>query len=389
MLERLARGFLPNKPHTQLMVSGELCYEHCVTRNGFEGPFTIQYHVHPPQGGTISASDLAWPKPAPSERERDELQRLHFPMSQSASLIPTGDTLSARTPLLFNRDVVLSRVHPSTSDMRYFCDADADRLLFIHKGQGRLLSAFGELKYNARDYVFIPKGMVHRFEVEGEQQWLELALSSELGIPSHYRNAVGQLRLDAPYSHRDFRVSTFLGPVDEGIRTVIVKRGERLHLTQRSHGPLDVVGYDGTLYPFAFPIVAFQPKVSSVHLPPPVHATFSARGVLVCSFVPRPLDFGAGAIPCPYPHSSLDVDEVLFYAEGEFTSRVGISAGSISLHPRGIPHGPQPGRYEGSVGKSYTQELAVMLDCTEPLQLTEAAVACADVSYATSFGDAD
>jgi homogentisate 1,2-dioxygenase len=153
------------------------------------------------------------------------------------------------------------------------------------------------------------------------------------------------------------------------------------------HSPLDVVGWDGAVYPFAFPILSFQPRVSSVHLPPAWHGTFAARGALVCSFVPRPLDFHPEAIPCPYPHSSVDVDEVIYYVSGNFTSRSGVGAGSITHHPAGIPHGPQPGRYEASAegAPRVTDEVAVMLDCYRPLVASETAVALEDRGYDESF----
>jgi len=193
--------------------------------------------------------------------------------------------------------------------------------------------------------------------------------------------------MDAPYSHRDFRRPEFRGPIDEGIRTLVVQRGTAHHEFRYAHSPLDVVGWDGTLYPWAFPILAFQPRVSSVHLPPTWHGTFSTRGALICSFVPRPLDFHPEAVPCPYPHSSSDVDELIYYVSGAFSSRSGVEAGSLTLHPRGIPHGPQPGKYEASVGAKFTEELAVMLDCYLPLTATAEARAIEDTGYEASFAD--
>src|SRR5262249_47858240 len=154
------------------------------------------------------------------------------------------------------------------------------------------------------------------------------------------------------------------------IRDVIVKRGDVYHGFRHQNSPLDVVGWDGAVYPFAFPILLFQPRVSSVHLPPTWHGTFAARGALISSFVPRPLDFHPDAIPCPYPHSSVDIDEVLYYASPKFTSRRGIGPGSITFHPAGIPHGPHPGLYESSIGERRTEEIAVMLDCERPLTPT-------------------
>jgi homogentisate 1,2-dioxygenase len=191
--------------------------------------------------------------------------------------------------------------------------------------------------------------------------------------------------MDAPYSHRDFKRTLFTGPVDEGLRTLAVKRGDRFHFYRFERSPLDVVGWDGSVYPFAFPISNFQPRVGLVHLPPPVHTTFEARGVFICSFVPRPLDFHPEANPCPYPHASVDVDEVLFYANAAFGSRRGVAEGSLSHHPAGILHGPHPGAYENVPASRSTDELAVMLDCLEPLRASVAARSCEDLGYHETF----
>jgi len=191
--------------------------------------------------------------------------------------------------------------------------------------------------------------------------------------------------MDAPYSHRDFRRPDFRGPMEEGLRDLVVKRQGAFHGFRYDHSPLDVVGWDGSVYPWAFPILHFQPRVGLVHLPPTWHGTFAARGLLVCSFVPRPLDFHPDAIPCPYPHSSVNCDEFIFYCRGHFTSRRGIGPGSISHHPAGIMHGPQPGAYEDSIGSRATDELAVMLDTYQPLQPTAACLTIEDSGYHASF----
>jgi homogentisate 1,2-dioxygenase len=192
--------------------------------------------------------------------------------------------------------------------------------------------------------------------------------------------------MDAPYCHRDFRRPSFQGPLDERIRRQVVKRGGAFHAYDTEHSPLDVVGWDGSVWPFAFPILSFQPRAGLVHLPPTWHGTFAGRGALVCSFVPRVLDFHPEAVPCPYPHASVDVDEIIFYVRGQFTSRRGVGPGSISHHPAGILHGPHPGAYEGSIGTRTTDELAVMLDLSQPLAPTEAALRVEDPGYHESFG---
>jgi homogentisate 1,2-dioxygenase len=248
-----------------------------------------------------------------------------------------------------------------------------------------LRSVLGDLRFSAGDYVYVPRGLVHRFLLdETPQFWLSVECAQPIGPLKQFRNEVGQLRMDAPYSHRDFRFPVFEGPRDEDIRVVVVKRSG-FHAFQHEESPLDVVGWDGTVYPWAFPILNFQPRVSSVHLPPTWHGTFATRGALICSFVPRPVDFHPEAIPCPYPHSSVSCDEFIFYCSGNFTSRKGVSVGSISHHPAGIPHGPHPAAYERSIGVTRTDELAVMLDTYAPLEATPAAIDIEDATYHDSF----
>ncbi|HVZ34952.1 MAG TPA: homogentisate 1,2-dioxygenase [Polyangiaceae bacterium] len=314
---------------------------------------------------------------------RHDLQRRHF---LSARKKHAGSVGSARTPLLYNADVTLSIVKPLHSDAVYHLNADGDELLFIREGNGTLRTPLGDLAYGPLDYVFIPKGLVHRFELTStSHDYLGIECKHGVDLPEKFRNSSGQLRMDAPYCHRDFRRPEFRGAQDENIRVITIKRDDRHYAFASEHSPLDVVGWDGTVYPWAFPILAFQPRVSSVHLPPTWHTTFTAGGAYICSFVPRPLDFGPDAIPCPYPHSSVDVDEVLYYVSGAFTSRTGVGAGSLTLHPRGIPHGPQPGRYEESIVMSRTEELAVMIDCRAPLMVAPAACDLEDAEYDASF----
>jgi len=246
---------------------------------------------------------------------------------------------------------------------------------------------FGDLRFQVNDYVCVPKGALYRFLPDAgvSQTWLSIECKRGLSLPRAYRNPIGQLRMDAPYSHRDFRGPDFVGPMDEGIRDCIVKRDDTFFGFRSAQSPLDVVGWDGTVFPFAFSILAFQPRVGQIHLPPSVHGTFESPGAFICSFVPRPLDFHPEANPCPYPHSSVDMDEILFYANGNFGSRKGIGVGSLSHHPAGVPHGPHPGAYESAPGKTHTEELAVMLDCARPLQRTQDACAIEDVAYHDSF----
>jgi homogentisate 1,2-dioxygenase len=384
MPERLAFGDLPRKHHLAVRgAGGELRYEECLTRKGFDGPYTILYHERRPQALRAVGPALAEPLEALPRGAHEGAARRHFRTS--------GLTLGRSTPapLLFNADLVLGCLQPSGSDEVYRINAGADELIFVLAGQGLVRSALGDLSFTAGDYVLLPRGLLYRlvFDAPGAKQLLSLEFAGGVGIPARFRNGAGQLRMDAPYCHRDFRHPVFRGPEDEGLREVWIKRGSERQRFVYDHSPLDVVGWDGCVYPWAFPILNFQPRVSSVHLPPTWHGTFEGAGALVCSFVPRPLDFHPEAVPCPYAHTSADVDEVLFYVDGDFSSRLGVERGSVTLHPGGLPHGPHPGRYEASIGAKRTEEVAVMLDCSAPLNVTKLAASVEDPRYEASFAD--
>ena len=362
MLDRVVQGTVPRKHHLALRdAEGRLLYEEAFTRAGFDGPYTLLYHRGRPHA--VHASEARHGFAVPEAAPTRPLLKRHY---RTQDLAPRGGpAVDARVPLLFNADVVAGLVTPGAEDPVYFSNGDGDDLYFVQEGGGLLRSTMGDLRFGKDDYLYVPKGLVHRLLPDpGPQRWLSL---------------------DAPYSERDFRRVELRGPMDEGIREVVVKRGNVFHGFRWDASPLDVVGWDGAVYPFVFPILAFQPRAGLVHLPPTWHGTFAARGVLVCSFVPRLVDFHPEAIPCPYPHASVDVDEILFYVRGEFTSRRGVGAGSISHHPAGTMHGPHPGAYEGSIGTKTTNELAVMLDCYQPLQATPFALGVEDAGYQESF----
>ena len=382
---------MPAKPHTALRDdTGHLRYEECLTRDGFDGPYTILYHQHRPHTQEVVPVEHGWRLPAGAlgsggAPASPPLVRRHY-RSQDLGRRGGGPPVDARLPLLFNPDVTISVMFPELADPVYFSNGDADDLYFIFAGGGTLRTPLGDLAFQASDYVFVPRGLPHRFLLEpGPQYWLSIECTAGFGLPRQWRNEVGQLRMDAPYSHRDFRRPDFRGPFEEGLRDLLVKRHSAFHGFRYQYSPLDVVGWDGTVYPWAFPIMRFQPRVGQVHLPPTVHGTFAARGALICSFVPRPLDFHPDAIPCPYPHGSVSCDEIIFYCRGNFTSRRGVGPGSISHHPAGILHGPHPGAYEESIGARATDELAVMLDTYAPLRATEAAGVVEDRAYHDSF----
>ncbi len=384
MIHRLARGELPRKPHTVFEPGGELAFEHCFTRQGFDGTFTIMYHAKPPHW--VEAEEALGPHPGlgtPIE-DRTPLRR-HF----LGGKVPAGGSqFMARKRVLVNPDIDAWLVHPDRDDETLVANGDADELFFVDKGSGWVDTPLGTLRFETQDYVYIPRTLPYRFRLDGPCTFFISEAKSYLDVPSQFRTAAGQLRMDAPYTHRDFREPEWPegGPTTLGApRRIVIKRRDHLTAMDMKHDPFDVVGWDGTMWPFAFAIRDFQPKTSSVHLPPTIHMTFAGGGFIVCSFVPRVVDFHERAIPCPYPHSSVDCDEILYYVEGNFTSRKGIGPGSISLHPMGLPHGPHPGTYEASIGSKTTSELAVMIDTFKPLIPTEHAMGVEDEGYNTGW----
>ncbi|MDQ3366008.1 MAG: homogentisate 1,2-dioxygenase [Myxococcota bacterium] len=384
MLDRMCVGDVARKHHIQLRgPGGELRYEECFTRDGFEGPYTILYHLRRPHTQRLAPTRHGWAAPV-SAGERP-LAKRHYRTPELAR--QGGPQIDGRIPLLFNGDVIAGVAFPTAEDPVYIADGDADQLIYVHRGGGILRSVLGDLAFVQGDYVSVPRGLTHRFlpTPDLEQHWLWFSLTGGVHVPRQWRNDVGQLRMDAPYSHRDFKRPVFEGPRDEQIRELVIRRAGVWHGFALEDSPLDAVGWDGTVYPWAFPILAFQPRVSSIHLPPTWHGTFAAKGALVCSFVPRPVDFHPEAIPCPYPHSSTHCDEIIFYCDGNFTSRRGVVPGSISHHPMGLPHGPHPGSYEKSIGTTRTDELAVMVDTYEPLSVTAAGLGIEDAAYQDSF----
>lgn len=382
MLDRMQVGDVARKHHIQLRgADGALRFEECFTRDGFDGPYTILYHLRRPHTQRVSQPKHGWAGPvAATERA---LAKRHYRTGELSA--KGGPQIDARVALHFNSDLTAGVAFPTAPDPVYVVNGDADELIYVHKGGGTLRSLLGDVPFAQGDYVFVPRGLLHRFIPQGEQHWFWFSLDGGLHIPKQWRNEVGQLRMDAPYSERDFKRPQLRAPYDENIRDMVVRRNRTWHGFALQDSPLDVVGWDGAVYPWAFPILAFQPRVSSVHLPPTWHGTFAARGALICSFVPRLVDFHPEAIPCPYPHSSTHCDEIIFYCDGNFTSRKGVGPGSISHHPMGVPHGPHPGAYEKSIGTQRTDEIAVMCDTFQPLQVTDAALGVEDPGYHDSF----
>ena len=376
-------GQLPPKRHTQFRrEDGSLHHEEVMGIHGFAGIQSILYHLRPPTA--IRRLELVPTEAIPYE-EVGPLRPRHL---RSTPLPAGGDAITGRVPLMGNSDVVLYVARP-TEPMTYWHKfAHGDDVLFIHEGTGVLESQFGLLRYRPGDYLVIPTGVIWRLlpDPDEPQRMLVVESYGHITPPKRYINNYGQFLENSPYCERDIRPPDELVTHDEsGEFELRVKARGQTTCFLYDHHPLDVAGWDGHLWPFAFNIEDFEPITGRVHQPPPVHQTFDGPGYVLCSFVPRLFDYHPLAIPAPYNHSNVDSDEVLYYVEGDFMSRKGIERASLTIHPNGIPHGPHPGTYEGSIGKTRTEELAVMVDTFRPLRLTRYALEMEDEGYAYSW----
>ncbi|MBK0369576.1 homogentisate 1,2-dioxygenase [Flavobacterium agrisoli] len=376
-------GAIPPKRHTQFeKPTGGWYYEQLFGTEGFHGHSSLLYHTHrPTQVKEIRSSYSVEPKIAIAKNIKSLLLK-------GFEIAPEKDFLESRKILLTNSDCGIGLAAPQESLNSYFYkNADADELLFIHKGKGKLRTFMGNIPFEYGDYIIIPRGIIYQIEFEtADNRLLFVESSAPIYTPKRYKNESGQLLEHAPFCERDFKLPTELETHDEkGDFVIKIKKEGMLHeLVYASH-PFDVVGWDGYNFPYAFSIHNFEPITGRVHQPPPVHQTFETAHFVVCSFCPRLYDYHPKAIPAPYNHSNIDSDEVLYYVDGDFMSRNNIEKGHITLHPKGIPHGPAPGAMERSIGQTETAELAVMVDTFKPLQVTEEALKIDDGNYYKSW----
>ena len=364
-------GKVPPKRHTTFYKSdGKSLYrEELFSTKGFSGIYSNKYHLYlPPEVEKISELNI---DSSANEWNNAPIDYYHFMTDKKMT---KGNILSARNEFLKNEHCVVSTAHITEDSDFFYRNSQMHEIVFIHHGKGSLLSEYGKIKFDDWDYLIIPKGTTYqiKFDDYKNNKVFIIESTTPYEIPSHFRNEYGQLTEEAPYYERDFRVPEFMEPVDKktDFKLMLKVRGKMFEF-RLPHHPFDVVGWDGFLYPYAFNIKEYAPKVGKIHLPPPIHLLFKTENFVICNFVPRLYDFHPNAIPAPYYHSNVDSDEVLYYVHGDFMSRTGVQEGSITLHPMGIPHGPQPGRTEASIGKKETDEYAIMIDTFQPLRVTK------------------
>ncbi|MHA6784358.1 cupin domain-containing protein [Pseudonocardia saturnea] len=385
-------GEVPPKRHTQHRgPDGGLYFEELMGEEGFSSDSSLLYHRTIP---SAVRDATPWELPGLETTENRPLLARHLKLHDlfGENDWKAVDAVTGRRLVLGNADVRISYVVAGEPSPLYR-NAVGDEAVYVESGTARVETVFGALDAREGDYVVLPRATTHRWVPTGDEPLRLYAIeaNSHIAPPKRYLSRFGQLLEHAPYCERDQH-----GPgdpllVDRTDVEVLVKhRGSRGITGTRyvvPHHPFDVVGWDGCLYPYTINVADFEPITGRVHQPPPVHQIFEAQNFVICNFVPRKVDYHPLAIPVPYYHSNVDSDEVMFYCGGNYEARKGsgIGQGSVSLHPGGHSHGPQPGAYERSIGVTEVDELAVMVDTFRPLELGEAGTASDDGRYAWSW----
>ncbi|MDJ0394164.1 homogentisate 1,2-dioxygenase [Rhodococcus sp. G-MC3] len=383
-------GNIPPKRHTQHRgPSGELYMEELMGEEGFSSDSSLLYHRYIPSAIVDAAVwDLPDHRTTPNHPLKPRHLKLHelFP----EAVVADTDVVTGRRLILGNGDIRISYVVAARESPLYR-NSIGDEMVYIESGAATVETVFGALDAVQGDYVLIPRSTTHRWIPKGELRAYAMEANSHIVPPKRYLSKFGQLLENAPFCERDLHGPSEPLLADGTDIDVLVKhRGSAGVVGTRyvyANHPFDVVGWDGCLYPYTFNISDYEPITGRVHQPPPAHQAFEGDNFVICNFVPRKVDYHPLSIPVPYYHSNVDSDEIMFYVGGDYEARKGsgIGQGSISIHPGGHAHGPQPGAYERSIGAEFFDELAVMVDTFRPLELGEGALACEDAGYAWTW----
>ncbi len=380
MVFYVKQGEMPESRHT-FQSRQNLLREELFGEESFDGPYSLIYHRNEPT--RVRNLRREEKTNAPNAVNKEFIHR-HL---DGLKLDREGNFFTGRQYLLLNSKLYIGITKPAEKFNDLFRSALNDQLFFVNEGSGMLRSVFGDLNFSAGDYVYVPKGTTYCIDYTSELVVFFLESSERIGIPPRYLNIYGQIKEGSPYYSRDIRYPFLSKEKRTGrdLYRVYVDYTDHYAVEDRDENPMDVVGWDGYLYPFAININSMAPIVGKLHMPPPVHETFSGKSFMVGTFLPRKFDFHPRSIPISYYHSNIDTDEVLFYSSGDFMSRKGISKESITLHVRGLIHGPQPGAVEGAIGKTETNEVAVMIEAYDPLGITKKAEQIENKDYMKSW----
>jgi len=366
----IKQGLHSRQAHADL--PEQALYEREVGRDGFFGPASHIHHKHAPTGWT------EW---------EGELRPRAFDLMQLNQLAEGNSPFSAPV-ILHNAHCQYRFWHCDEAMHKLARNADGDDLLFVHKGEGDFYCDYGHFEVTEGDYVVIPRSTMWRLAPRVPMQLLMIeATDDSYQLPE--KGLVGNHAIFDPAMLRYPEINDqFLAQQDENTWQVEVKRHQRLSRITYPFNPLDAQGWHGDLTVMKINWRDIRPLMSHrYHLPPSAHTTFVAKRFVVCTFVPRPIESDPGALKVPFYHSNDDFDEVLFYHAGDFFSRDNIEAGMVTFHPAGFTHGPHPKAFAAGQAhkKTFTDEVAVMLDTRDALEITAASQAVENAEYVYSW----
>jgi homogentisate 1,2-dioxygenase len=362
----ISKGKVAKQAHVALP-KGTFEEEH--DRDGFFGKAVMIYHAHPPTDWIRFEGKL----------------RPHAFDFMKAKPTDLTDPKGMPVKLLYNDDIAVYVSRRSEAMPFYFRNADGDELRFVHKGRGVIETDYGPLDYEPGDYIILPKATTFRVvPQEKENFFLIIQSSGEFDQPDK-----GMIGRHALYDPGVITVPEPKPQLDDTREWEIrIKVDDEISSVWYPFNPMDVVGWKGDLTAWKLNIRDIRPVVSPrTHLPPSAHTTFLTKGAVVCSFLPRPLEEDPESVRVPFFHRNTDYDEFLFYHDGDFFSRQNIKAGMVTLHPRGLHHGPHPKAIANQYKKGRTDESAVMLDTKKKLKLTKEAEAIEWKEYWKSWMD--
>ncbi len=295
-------------------------------------------------------------------------------------LVPAKCTLGQWHRLLFNSDVVIysqwnkktNLKMDQTNEFSSLRNTEGESLYFTHCGSGSVLTEYGLLEFKTGSYINIPKSIHHTFVFNEDTQFIIIESTTGLyrepdrgmvGRNAFYDLAsLGKPNLEKLHQFKkDQKISS---------KEILVRRLGTVTKFSYDDCVYDTVAWKGDYFPFTIHIDDMMPMMSHrVHLPPSAHTTFAANGFVVCTFLPRLIETDPDALKVPFYHQNIDYDEVLFYHAGNFFSRDNLHSNMMSFHPAGFPHGPHPKAFAAQGTKTFTDEVAVMIDTAKPLQV--------------------
>ena len=333
-------GQLPPKRHTQFrQPDGSLYHEQLFGTVGFDGMSSLLYHLRPPTQvkDVVGKTDLT--TQIAEEKTLTARKLIGFDVA------PEDDFLTARKPLLINASCQIGVAAPRQSLRDYFYkNADADELLFIHRGSGTLRTLLGNIHFEYGDYLVIPRGIIYQIDFDTEDNRILYTESTDpIYTPKRYRNHFGQLLEHSPFTERDYKLPRDLETHDaEGEYTLKIKKQGMLHELVYATHPFDVVGWDGYNFPYGFSIHNFEPITGRVHQPPPIHQTFETKSFVVCSFCPRLYDYHPRGHPCPLQPLQHRLRRGTLLRRRRFYEPYGYRSGLPHAAPRRHPPRPPP-----------------------------------------------